>query len=72
MDFLASPIHPSCDAWHRGSDDRAGRGDTGVRGAALTAEGEVCGQGLMTDGRRLGDDRREERLYYRKSGRLSE
>ena len=48
------------------------RGDTGVRGAALTAEGEVCGQGLMTDGRRLGDDRREERLYDSKSGRLRE
>lgn len=41
------------------------RGDTGVRGAALTAEGEVCGQGLMTDGRRLGDDRQRGRMALR-------
>ena len=64
-DFLASLIHPSRDAWCRGSDDGLDRGDTGVRGAALTAEGEVCGQVLMTDGRRLADDRQREKMASR-------
>lgn len=65
-------IHPAVPGAGVQMKGRA-RGDTGVRGAAVTAEGEVCRQGLMTDGRRLGGDRRKGRMASRStSGRLSE
>lgn len=57
-------IHPAVPGAGVQMKGRA-RGDTGGRGAAVTAEGEVCRQGLMTDGRRLGGDRRKGRMASR-------